>query len=1171
MSDVAVECPHVDVPESTSINVGPRTKRHTTKDSEDILFCYLWANRIAKSHHGGYSKYLCEKWSMTRPDKPLSKTALATKGKRLYDRASKDLGGKGWLGLAQLEEIMKKVDAECPMSEGTECEVDFNGSRPEISVDTPVSPESYMPSSEKPSCEEYRSVYERVSTIYLELKDVPVENQMRRRIGKKSYSVKKINWMDWLMFDLISSMEESERENISLINSAMYAVAAVMSFKEGDEFTVGDKVKVVKVEEPKWKRRLESRVALLRKEADVLRAHLDSRIVRKKATDFAGKVMKKYGLDGERRQVESMLFRIKNQISAIAAKIRRYQVQLKAKQQNELFNKDKKRFFRSIFEESSSISEPPKSEDIRKFWQEKIWGDADKYDGSAEWLEEVKKKYRGVREQEWSAVTEQDVAAQLSKTMNWKAAGIDGLSNFWLKSMPCAFGYIAKTVNGYIQHPEDMPEWVVKGRVTLLAKSNKTSDASQYRPIACLTTYWKCLSGILSDRILEHLNQNSMLAEEQQGAVRNSYGTKTQLLINKSILEDAIRKRRDLSMIYIDYMKAYDSVPHKWILEVLSIYKVSPVIINFLAVSMQKWKVDMFLYHEKGVICVENICIQRGIFQGDTLSPLLFIMALNPLSLLLNRRCQGYRLNDLHVTHILYMDDLKGYCNSYGSLKVMAEVIEQFTKDIGMEIGLPKCKVINLVRGKYCRLGDVVLNSGGVIKELESSEMYKYLGMEELDGTKHEVMKEKIWKNAKVKLRKLLETELNSRNIMQAINESVLPVISYSFGIINWLESDLKGMDVNIRKMLNMYKMLELKSDVDRLYIPRTGGGRGLTSVWDAFKSTTVRIAHVLLESDNELLSSCCNIDKKSLFSNITRAEKYVNEVSLIMSDSVKEKSLLQQAKLKAACMRKALSEKRFEAWKNKPQHGAFIRQLESGEADVKESLSWLNRCYLDPATESYVCAAQELALFTKYHEKHILKNSTDDKCRICKVGQETIFHILAGCDKLAKREYFVRHNNVCKYVHQKVLQAFGIDCSINWFTHKPRDVIMKKKIEVIYDQVITTDRPIACNRPDIIVKDIENKRIIVIDISCPCDINVRKKELEKIAKYGELKVELQKMWGMECEVLPVVVGGLGAVTKNLKDYLARIPGRPEQFMCQKITLLGSKKILRDVLARKER
>ena len=200
-----------------------------------------------------------------------------------------------------------------------------------------------------------------------------------------------------------------------------------------------------------------------------------------------------------------------------------------------------------------------------------------------------------------------------------------------------------------------------------------------------------------------------------------------------------------------------------------------------------------------------------------------------------------------------------------------------------------------------------------------------------------------------------------------------------------------------------------------------------------------------------------------------------------------------------------------------------------------------------------------------------LLKNSDDDKCRICKMEQETIFHILAGCDKLARREYFMRHNNVCKYVHQKVLQAFGIDCSKNWFSHKPQEVVLKRNVEVVYDQVIATDRPIVCNRPDILVKDIENKRILVIDISCPCDTNVRKKELEKLAKYGELKLELQKMWGMECEVLPVVVGGLGAVTKNLKDYLARVPGHPEQFMCQKITLQGSKKILRDVLGQRVR
>ena len=129
--------------------------------------------------------------------------------------------------------------------------------------------------------------------------------------------------------------------------------------------------------------------------------------------------------------------------------------------------------------------------------------------------------------------------------------------------------------------------------------------------------------------------------------------------------------------------------------------------------------------------------------------------------------------------------------------------------------------------------------------------------------------------------------------------------------------------------------------------------------------------------------------------------------------------------------------------------------------------------------------------------------------------------------------------------------------------------MILHRNVEIIYDQIISTDRPIGANRPDIIVKDIIKKKAYIIDISCPCDTNVGKKEAEKISKYGELRVELCKMWGMECEIIPVVIGGLGAVTKSYNDHLAKIPGKPKLFMCQKITFLGSKRILSDVLRRK--
>ena len=141
----------------------------------------------------------------------------------------------------------------------------------------------------------------------------------------------------------------------------------------------------------------------------------------------------------------------------------------------------------------------------------------------------------------------------------------------------------------------------------------------------------------------------------------------------------------------------------------------------------------------------------------------------------------------------------------------MCHVIEMFTNDIGMELGLNKCAVVHIRKGKYKKLEGVTLKSGGIIQELQTDDCYKYLGIEELVGIQHNAVKEKIRKKAKAKLRKLLETELSSRNMVLAINECVLPVISYSFGIINWLEGELKKIDTDIRKMLHLYKMIQIK------------------------------------------------------------------------------------------------------------------------------------------------------------------------------------------------------------------------------------------------------------------------------------------------------------------------------------------------------------------------
>ena len=141
---------------------------------------------------------------------------------------------------------------------------------------------------------------------------------------------------------------------------------------------------------------------------------------------------------------------------------------------------------------------------------------------------------------------------------------------------------------------------------------------------------------------------NNVLPNEQKGCKRNSYGCKDQLLIDRMILENCRSHSRNLSTAWIDYKKAFDSVPHDWILKTLDLYKVSPIISNFLKGAMTGWKTRLFLSHNCGTIQSDYLNIKRGIFQGDSLSPLLFCLAFVPLSSELNNAECGLSL--IHIS-----------------------------------------------------------------------------------------------------------------------------------------------------------------------------------------------------------------------------------------------------------------------------------------------------------------------------------------------------------------------------------------------------------------------------------------------------------------------------------------------------------------------------------------
>ena len=114
-------------------------------------------------------------------------------------------------------------------------------------------------------------------------------------------------------------------------------------------------------------------------------------------------------------------------------------------------------------------------------------------------------------------------------------------------------------------------------------------------------------------------------------------------------------------------MVVVDSVPHNWIIYCLKLYKFDPAIVRCIENLLHLWHTTLFLQMPlSDPIKLLEVSVKCGIFQGDTPSPLLFCIALNPLSTLLDT-LPGYQVtSDSQINHLLYMDDLKLYAKNDG-------------------------------------------------------------------------------------------------------------------------------------------------------------------------------------------------------------------------------------------------------------------------------------------------------------------------------------------------------------------------------------------------------------------------------------------------------------------------------------------------------------------------
>ncbi|CAG0896423.1 unnamed protein product [Darwinula stevensoni] len=254
----------------------------------------------------------------------------------------------------------------------------------------------------------------------------------------------------------------------------------------------------------------------------------------------------------------------------------------------------------------------------------------------------------------------------------------------------------------------------------------------------------------------------------------------------------------------------------------------------------------------------------------------------------------------------------------------------------------------------------------------------------------------------------------------QLTNCLATPVLNYSFGVIDWSPTELQAIDRATRKLLTMHHTHHPKAAVERLYLPRCKGGRGLIELESLYKRTTCEVARFIERKQGRLISILRERDAGD-------ATRFRNALHLDDDCDTSDVKTADRGQREAR-------------WKENPLHGRHPKIVDKPSIDSDVSYNWLKKGLLNAETESNILAIRDQCIRTRTYEKHVLKLDAEDRCRCCHGPPETVHHLLGACPELAPREYL-----------------YSSDVSYNWLKKGLLNAETESNVLAIQDQCIRT------------------------------------------------------------------------------------------------------------------
>lgn len=397
-----------------------------------------------------------------------------------------------------------------------------------------------------------------------------------------------------------------------------------------------------------------------------------------------------------------------------------------------------------------------------------------------------------------------DVKRYISKGSKGKAPGPSGLTFEFLQRMCDKIAPTLAHIFNQALCGITIDERWKKGVITLLPKSGDLTKIENWRPITLLNTEWKIYTSIVRNK----------LEEKWQNIVgRNQIGFRKGRWIQEHhlVLQALLQAYKDTfgAVLFLDFKHAYDSLKHQYILDRMKNiggHNWTQVIAGILGGESSLWIGQRWVGHCR---------INAGVRQGDSISPILFNIALAPLLEKLEESLEGASLGDFKIKYLAFADDIAIFLKDEFDLVKLQSLLQDWEITSGM--------VVNNQKTKMFAWHDNILKTS----PWENVKFFRFLGIPIMnDGNIH-------WEEVSVKFSARLQLVAKVAARMSSLRSRVLCVNGYAISVIyhvlradGWIDTSIAD---NWRKDIKLALGNKgTRVAWDRLTTPVTNGGFGL-------------------------------------------------------------------------------------------------------------------------------------------------------------------------------------------------------------------------------------------------------------------------------------------------------------------------------------------------------